>query len=563
MSLREPQSAAMGMLLAAAAGDALGWPQELRGGLVGGKKARSSIEPKPRFVSWVRNAGSRFSGVYKDRVRAGEYSDDTQPICAVARACSQSEEWFDWLTTVELPTWRIYQRGGGASTLRAASSWSERRPPWRSSGSTKTQESVGRYWEAGGNGAAMRIAPHVLLTPFDEQELMRRVVLDSVATHGHPRAILGATTYAAALRHAYMTDRTVEYGDMIRASKVGLIPTVAVRSWFPSDYFEDGSAHDFFGEWERTIVQLSQMLDQASDALDRGSMSNDEDFLREIGALGLSGGAGTSTAVAAIYLASRAAARPLSGLLSAAFMRDADTDTIASMCGALLGAIHGESWLGELALVQDADYLRSLALELVVNRGRHRRWPSQSPPSLVRRLNEDLLRPTPRSQGEFPDGREYSIEALETLDGSREYRRSYLRLDDGQLVLIDKRGSGSGRDETVPFDDRRTDPPAVRRGHARITLFTNDVGRLASFYSRLLDVELVVSSKEFLFEGIRVAKVDRDIATNRDLAVDVFVANVDRVALLFNGEIDRTNGELRTRIVDPDGRLVRVSSLPG
>jgi hypothetical protein len=180
-------------------------------------------------------------------------------------------------------------------------------------------------------------------------------------------------------------------------------------------------------------------------------------------------------------------------------------------------------------------------------------------------LNDDLLRASRDSRGEFPDGREYSVEGFALLDGTREFRRSYLRLDDGQLVVVDKRAAGSKRDEPPPDmanDERGANSVPGRRGHARVTLFTNDIGRLATFYSRLLDVELKVRGHELLFEGIRVAKVDRDIATNRDIAVDVFVDDVERVALLFNSEMDRTSGEPRTRIVDPDGRLVRVSSLP-
>jgi ADP-ribosylglycohydrolase len=92
--------------------------------------------------------------------------------------------------------------------------------------------------------------------------------------------------------------------------------------------------------WTDTAGEMGSRLEAAFDGLTRGALVNDEETLRAIGCFGKEGGSGTVSAVAAIYVSARTATRPISGLLRTAFLRNADTDTIASMTGSLLGAIH-------------------------------------------------------------------------------------------------------------------------------------------------------------------------------------------------------------------------------
>lgn len=48
----------------------------------------------------------------------------------------------------------------------------------------------------------------------------------------------------------------------------------------------------------------------------------------------------------------------MTGFLKSAFLRSGDTDTLASMVGSILGALHGGDWLGDLGRrVQDRDYI--------------------------------------------------------------------------------------------------------------------------------------------------------------------------------------------------------------
>lgn len=66
-------------MLGAAVGDALGWPQELRGNPVGGQRACDQRRPEPVFQSWQRTRGS-YIAKRPDPVAPGEHSDETQRL---------------------------------------------------------------------------------------------------------------------------------------------------------------------------------------------------------------------------------------------------------------------------------------------------------------------------------------------------------------------------------------------------------------------------------------------------------------------------------------------------
>ena len=76
-----PLEKAEGALLALAAGDALGWPQEFP------RNVCSKIHSKSahvEFEAWTRRSGGRFRP-FEEVIHAGDYSDDTQLTLAVAR----------------------------------------------------------------------------------------------------------------------------------------------------------------------------------------------------------------------------------------------------------------------------------------------------------------------------------------------------------------------------------------------------------------------------------------------------------------------------------------------
>jgi ADP-ribosylglycohydrolase len=565
---------ATGVLLASAAGDALGWPQELQGNIVGGKKTRLSADPQPQFVSWLRNGGNRFSGVYPDPVAAGEYSDDTQLTCSVARAALRGADWLEWLRTVEFPSWTLYQRGGGAAVLRAANSWAQGVPPWDSGETSRKRASAIRFRAAGGNGVAMRISPHVLWVEANvveaerEQVLIERVMADGMNTHGHPRALIGALVYGAALSFALGSRETVGYGELVKAAREGAVAFERIEHTVPEQMWSVANVEDYRREWEEVRFEVHRDLDLVEESLSRGAMSDDADLMRSIGGLGRSGGAGTTTVVGAVYFASRAAARPLSGLLSAAFLQDADTDTLASLVGGLLGAIHGTAWLRPLSQIQDREYLSELAADLVTGSNRAQKWPEVPVVSAKGPFIDDLFSERPSAVGVFPDGRTYRVLKVENISTDGRAARASLMLDDGQSILVDHVRARLRPSAAVEPKERRTGRLATEHRsdahplRVQTVLLTPDVAGLTRYYARLLDVELEVQARELIVHPtLRFREVEGQTSGgNGGVVVEFLVADVERAAILLGSVVDRTRGRASAAGFDPDGRTVRVSA---
>ena len=85
---------------------------------------------------------------------AGCYSDDTQLRLATGRAIRPDSFDVEAFAKVELPVWLGYALGAGKSTSAAALNLSKPRTSWFAN-------TFKGWTESGGNGAAMRIQPHV------------------------------------------------------------------------------------------------------------------------------------------------------------------------------------------------------------------------------------------------------------------------------------------------------------------------------------------------------------------------------------------------------------------
>lgn len=357
---------AEGALLALAAGDALGWPQEIPGRV----KTRPLVKGAHiEFREWVRRGGTRYQA-YEEVINAGEYSDDTQLTIAVARSrINHGAAWWSALTKMELPLWMLYERGGGGATKRAAKAWGRGSAPWK----LNSQTDIRRYFEAGGNGVTMRVLPHALfLAGFSSPEiLMHDVVLDGIATHGHPRALVGAKAYAYAAWLLARKNNTLKFGELLdtlidERSKWAKFPELDQNQniWFDAaiSVMEDS----YQSVWERTCDEMYSLLDISRQGLKAGALANDHEVLNELGCFGRKKGAGTSSAAASIYLVARHAAQPVQGILRAAFEKGADTDTLAAMTGGLMGCLSGVEWLPQSWLqVQDASYLKEIAAHII------------------------------------------------------------------------------------------------------------------------------------------------------------------------------------------------------
>lgn len=563
-----------GALLGVAVGDALGWPQELRGGLVGGQRARDRAKPQPVFRSWTRQGG-HYTRRYDDHVRAGEYSDDTQMTLCIARACLTGDRWFDHLTAVELPAWPLYQRGGGGAVLTASKAWADGHPPWQYGGGRaggSSEKVWKRYVGAGANGVAMRVAPHVVVTP-NHDELVDRVFRDGITTHGHPRALVGAIAYAVTLCGAFDSDTQLAFGDLVDAARQALVPSGRVMHLLPSGWGDSTSASTFADAWDATNREMSQLMTTVEGSLRRGAMSNATATLQELGCADPKiNGAGTVTAAAAIYAASRFAARPMQGLLATAFLRKGDTDTLASMTGALLGAIHGRSWLGALvADVQDADYLAETANRLTTGVPFNSASP---PPEEAKRLRErwqlDIRRSELAPDATFPDGRRCRVTEVERIRD--DLRRIRIRFDDGQTAAIDAstpvqdrpRRTDAPREPDMADASSKPEPPLEDATFSGVTAFTPNLNRATAYYARLLGRDLQPRLDETRVTDWFVLRRNTDATQSigsPSIGITVTVQDLEAAAERIGADTPRGDARhFSTR--DPDGRHVRVQLPP-
>ncbi len=357
------QDRAIGAMLGAAIGDALGWPQE-RLDLRLGQGSRQEKPAQVQFEQWQRRNGSRFRA-FSETIKPGEYSDDTQLILAVGRSLLNGKNWNSFFVRQELPLWSLYQRGGGRAVNRAAKIWQNKKTPWQASDAEE-------YFKTGANGAAMRVLPHAIVKYASVGDMLTQVMLNSALTHGHPRAILGALLHAQAAFFMLRVEHPLKFGILVEY----LIDTKSewseMRDWGPSypvwlEAAQTRNKESYTEVWTKTIDEISDGLKLCQKNLSEGALASGREFLEKLNAFDKSvNGSGTIAALSAIYFASLYASDPTSGLLEPAFSYGADTDTIASMVGGLLGALLGTEWIKpEWRQVQDKAYIAKLTRNLI------------------------------------------------------------------------------------------------------------------------------------------------------------------------------------------------------
>ncbi len=340
----------------AAAGDALGWITELSHGSENvRRRSGSSHVSKP--VEWKRVIGGR-TGPKVD-LPAGTYSDDTQLRLAVSR-CIRGDGAFDAeaFAKIELTVWPTYALGGGLGTKTAALSLSRRSTSWFSNFFESGSQ---RYVNGGGNGAAMRVQPHVWSAKGSALDLVLSVLRDALITHGHPQGFCGAVFHALSL-HATMTAGAIPPPNEWE-SFVDTFPEIA------NIIDKDPQLTSFWrSAWEEQAgVSLETALDHARDEamldlqkIQKAAKSMEpSEYGSVLEALGCTTqdfrGAGVKTAIAALVLAyMHRNGSPDAALVQAANELASDTDTIATMAGALLGvpADNEPDWH-----VQDREYI--------------------------------------------------------------------------------------------------------------------------------------------------------------------------------------------------------------
>jgi ADP-ribosylglycohydrolase len=325
----------------AAWGDALGFITELTTSLseVSRRSGGAKVE---NTVSWRRRLGGRFGPMVE--LPAGTYSDDTQLRLAVSRSIRANGRFdVEAFSKIELPVFLSYELRAGRGTKAAAYELMKRHVRW-SSNFFANDRAI--YFNAGGNGAAMRIQPHVWSAPgHAPRQFMGWVAADAIITHGHPRGVVGAVIHANALssvlRRGQVPDpevwpQIVEYADAIPDL---MREHEALRDrWLP--LWESGMGKPWREAVDETIAEGKAMVAEAQ----RATHSDDREaaYLGLVTALGgkrrETAGSGMIAAVASLAAAWLYRDDAVAGLRMIVNQLGTDTDTIATMTGALLGA---------------------------------------------------------------------------------------------------------------------------------------------------------------------------------------------------------------------------------
>lgn len=348
----------------AAAGDAIGWISELTD--ENGLKRRIGDTYLLKPVGWDRKIGG-YSGVTVS-LPAGTYSDDTQLRLAVSRAIRDNGEFdIESFAKIELPVWLSYALGAGRATKWAANNLMRKDTTWFSN-FYKTNGT--EYINAGGNGTAMRIQPHVWSCKnLLQKSYTTSVIKDSLVTHGHLLAVCGAILHADTLQYALLNGRAANISEL-----EGIIDNFAsiperINSiyelknfWLPN--WEHISQKNLHEEVERIRIETKEFLSKAVDAANKYIEPSGK-FKSAISALECDKesrrGAATNTAVASSLLCYFFKdSSPYEAMISCVNELGTDTDSIASMAGAVFGCYNDiPKWD-----IQDSQYIIEESIRL-------------------------------------------------------------------------------------------------------------------------------------------------------------------------------------------------------
>lgn len=441
----------------AAYGDALGFITEFasRDAL----RQRHGIERVVKTIDWEKSIGGRI-GLSLD-LPAGTYSDDTQLRLSTSRAIRGDGKFdVEVFAKIELPVWPAYALGGGRGTKAAAASLMRSECSWATNFFNADKV---RYTDSGGNGAAMRIQPHIWsarASARGEQALLD-IARNTVTTHGHPRALAGAVIHGLILRQVIVNRAIPDVAHLVQLlDSLRNLPSMMRRDeqlrdmWLglwareTSALFDDAFLA-VVGECHGDVRRLDAVLGKRIDAETtfRTAVDAVHAFDRNLR------GAGTKTALLSWALAllesdvERAVQIATNTLGS-------DTDTIASMTGALLGVVADRDPTEPLL---DREYIVSEA---------HRMAAIASGGEASTFAYPDLLHwAPPRTQSDAlfeQDGRMFVLglgpaQALGDVVGGtpkQNGRWQWVRTDFGQSLLIKRR-------EELAKADKHMEPVAA------------------------------------------------------------------------------------------------------
>lgn len=354
----------------AAYGDALGWMTELAPN-ISNVKYRTGTDHITKTMPWKRNISGKNGPSI--RLPAGTYSDDTQLRLSVSR-CIRGDGFFDIeaFAKIELPVWQSYALGAGIGSKAAALNLSKKSINWFSNFYASSRQ-PSHYIHGGGNGAAMRIQPHVWACN-NKRTMLLNVFKDSIVTHGHVHGFCGALFHALSLYEVLKNRKIPDiselyklFEDIKKVSDIVKEDLQLSSFWLPVWEEKSGKKLD-----EAIDEVLAEMLEDLEKINSLSSLS----YSSLLSILGCDKdkfkGSGFKTALAATLFSSFALTENISieeSLIIIVNQIGTDTDTIATMVGALLGSICMYEPSGCL---QDREYIVEEAKRLIsISRGQN------------------------------------------------------------------------------------------------------------------------------------------------------------------------------------------------
>ncbi|NVM02943.1 MAG: ADP-ribosylglycohydrolase family protein [Candidatus Helarchaeota archaeon] len=313
--------------------------------------------------------GGKFWG-YRETIKEGEYSDDTQLTIAVSRCIDENGNFNpDKFAYFELPLWLHYERGGGRTIKTVARRLNQSTKKWMNNFYTSKTFS---YRNAGANGAAMRVLPIALVNINNIERLYRDAFINSIITHGHPRAILGSIIYASALY--FLLNETKISKEIFLKYLQETINTFSesfkgddfIQKWVKEWDKKSPNGTRFKEIFQKSRIESLEYLTWIKEKINQ----DDREFYKFTGALSDAyKGSGISTVLVAIYLFLKYINDPEKGIYTAVNMLGSDTDTIASFVGGLFGSYYGPSVFPPnfIEKLQDKDYLLRIGNDFFSN----------------------------------------------------------------------------------------------------------------------------------------------------------------------------------------------------
>lgn len=460
-------------------GDALGFPTELASDKT--VQQRLGHSRATRTESWKRLIGGRFGA--KVQLPAGAYSDDTQLRLSTCRAIT-GQGYFDVeaFAKIELPVWQAYALGAGRGSKSAARALCNRSNNWFSN-------FFSGYENGGGNGAAMRVQPHVWAAADlkNKDSYLPDVIRNSVCTHGHMRGIAGAVVHALSLAHTLETGRVpgpeewVGYAlDIEHISEVIANDNELSTFWLPT--WEEGSGRTLKAAASETASEWRESVHNASELIQKTFSTDGATIYTQLITLenGLSKeerGSGLKCALfanVAAHIGKRLGSQETIEMV--ANLLDSDTDTIATMAGALIGAASPEARF--IGPIQDHVYITEEATRMYeVSQGESAatfNYPDTLYWQPPRAAIDMLVRNGGQASVEGLGNAVASGEAYFGLQKNTAWR--WFRLDFGQSILVRYRAdNGLEMENVAPPPSPRMDTPDMFHQSDRAQSYSGEV----------------------------------------------------------------------------------------